>query len=53
MPWNGVKFDEKGQNSGVRAILQQAQGGKYVTIYPFDLAAADVVYPLPAWKDRK
>jgi len=53
MPWTGVKFDEKGQNSGVRAILQQAQGGKYVTIYPFELAAADAVYPLPAWKDRK
>jgi hypothetical protein len=24
-----------------------------VTIYPFELAAGDVVYPLPAWKDRK
>ncbi len=22
-------------------------------IYPFELAAKDVVYPLPAWKDRK
>jgi branched-chain amino acid transport system substrate-binding protein len=53
MPWTGVKFDEKGQNSGVRAILQQVQKGAYVTIYPFELAAADVVYPLPAWKDRK
>jgi branched-chain amino acid transport system substrate-binding protein len=53
MPWTGVKFDEKGQNSGVRAILQQVQKGTYVTIYPFELAAADVVYPLPAWKDRK
>ena len=53
MPWTGVKFDEKGQNTGVRAILQQVQNGAYVTIYPFELAAADVVYPLPAWKDRK
>jgi branched-chain amino acid transport system substrate-binding protein len=53
MPWSGVKFDEKGQNTGVRAILQQAQKGKYATIYPFDLAAADVVYPLAPWKDRK
>jgi len=23
MPWAGVKFDDKGQNIGVRAILQQ------------------------------
>ena len=53
MPWSGVKFDEKGQNTGVRAILQQVQKGKYVTIYPFELAAADVVYPLTPWKDRK
>ncbi|MBI1728233.1 MAG: ABC transporter substrate-binding protein, partial [Candidatus Rokubacteria bacterium] len=53
MPWSGVKFDEKGQNTGVRAILQQVQKGKYATIYPFELAAADVVYPLTPWKDRK
>ena len=53
MPWSGVKFDEKGQNTGVRAILQQVQKGAYATIYPFDLAAADVMYPLAPWKDRK
>lgn len=53
MPWSGVKFDEKGQNTGVRAILQQVQNGQYATIYPFELAAKDIVYPLPAWKDRK
>jgi branched-chain amino acid transport system substrate-binding protein len=53
MPWMGVKFDDKGQNSGVRAILQQVQKGAYVTIYPFELAAAEVVYPMPAWKDRR
>ena len=53
MPWSGVKFDEKGQNTGVRAILLQVQKGAYATIYPFELAAADVVYPMPAWKDRK
>lgn len=53
MPWNGVKFDEKGQNTGVRAILLQVQKGAYATIYPFELAAADPIYPLPAWKERK
>ena len=33
-----------------------AQAPKEVVIgvlYPFELAAADVVYPLPPWKDRK
>ncbi len=53
MPWTGVKFDEKGQNIGVRAILQQLQGGAYQTIYPFDLATKDVIHPIPAWSQRK
>ena len=53
MPWTGVKFDEKGQNAGVRAILQQLQGGTYHTIYPFELATKDAMYPIPAWSQRK
>jgi branched-chain amino acid transport system substrate-binding protein len=53
MPWTGVKFDEKGQNIGVRAILQQLQGGSYHTVYPFDLAVQDATYPIPAWSQRK
>ncbi len=53
MPWTGVKFDQKGQNSGARAILQQMQEGAYVTIYPVDLATKDVIYPTPAWSQRK
>ena len=52
MPWTGVKFDEKGQNIGVRAILQQLQGGSYSTIYPFDLALKEPIYPIPAWSKR-
>jgi branched-chain amino acid transport system substrate-binding protein len=53
MPWTGVKFDEKGQNVGVRAILQQLQGGTYHTIYPFELATKDAIYPVPRWSERK
>src|SRR5216684_6615092 len=53
MPWTGVRFDEKGQNAGIRAILQQMQKGAYATIWPFDLAAADVIYPLPGFKEKK
>jgi branched-chain amino acid transport system substrate-binding protein len=53
MPWSGVRFDDKGQNSGVRAILQQVQKGAYATIYPFELAVADAVYPMTPWKARK
>jgi len=53
MPWTGVKFDEKGQNIGVRAILQQLQGGSYHTIYPFELATKEPIYPIPAWSQRR
>jgi branched-chain amino acid transport system substrate-binding protein len=53
MPWTGVKFDEKGQNAGVRAILQQLQGGSYHTIYPFELATKEPIYPIPAWSQRR
>ncbi len=53
MPWTGVRFDEKGQNTGVRAILMQLRGGTYYTVYPFELAAQDVLYPIPTWSERK
>jgi branched-chain amino acid transport system substrate-binding protein len=53
MTWEGVKFDEAGQNTGVRAIIVQLQGGKYHTVYPFEAATKEVLYPIPAWKDRK
>jgi len=53
MPWTGVRFDEGGQNTGVKAILQQIQGGEYHTVYPFEVATAEVVFPLPKWSERK
>lgn len=53
MTWDGIKFDETGQNTLVKGIILQLQGGKYHTIYPFDVATKDVLYPIPAWKDRK
>jgi len=43
MPWIGVQFDE---------MLLQIQKGTYATIYPFDLAAADVTYPPPATRRK-
>jgi branched-chain amino acid transport system substrate-binding protein len=53
MTWENVKFDETGQNTGVRGIILQMQGGQYHTVFPFNVATKDVVYPIPAWKDRK
>ena len=53
MTWEGVKFDETGQNTHVKAIMVQLQGGKFYTVWPWDAATRDVLYPIPAWKDRK
>ncbi len=49
-PWQGVKFDpESHQNVYARGILVQIQNGQYVTVWPFDSAAADPVWPLKPW----
>ncbi len=53
MPWKGVKFDEKGQNTLGAGIIVQIQNGQYVTIWPASVASGKLVYPIPAWKDRK
>jgi branched-chain amino acid transport system substrate-binding protein len=53
MTWEGIKFDEQNQNTLVKAIIVQLLGGKYQTIWPWDVATKDVLYPIPQWKDRK
>ena len=53
MTWEGVRFDETGQNTGVKGIILQMQGGKYHTVYPFESATAEVLYPIPKWSERK
>ncbi len=53
MTWDAIRFDQTGQNTGVKGIILQMQGGKYHTVYPFDAAMKDVLYPIPQWKDRK
>jgi branched-chain amino acid transport system substrate-binding protein len=53
MPWKGVKFDATGQNTLGQGILVQVVGGKYNTVWPFDLASRDVIWPMPKWDQRK
>lgn len=53
MPWKGVKFDATGQNTLGQGILVQIVGGKYNTVWPFDMAAKEVVWPMPKWDQRK
>ena len=53
MPWKGIKFDAAGQNTLGSGIIVQVQDGKYVTVWPFDLASKDVIWPMPKWDQRK
>lgn len=53
MPWKGIKFDQTGQNIYGAGILVQIIDGKYNTVWPFDMAARDLVWPMPKWDQRK
>lgn len=52
VPYRGVKFGPDGQNELTRAILMQVQNGKYCTVYPFELAACELKYPMPTWAEK-
>ena len=53
-PWKGVQFDHQThQNIHASAMLVQIQDQAYYTVWPFDAASRDVVWPFPAWKGRK
>jgi branched-chain amino acid transport system substrate-binding protein len=53
MPWDGVSFDkETGQNILGRGIIVQVQNGEYVTVWPWRLAARNVIWPMPPWSKR-
>jgi branched-chain amino acid transport system substrate-binding protein len=47
--YDGVKFDDKGQNVLASSVVTQLQGGKYVTIFPKERATAKVVLPYKGW----
>jgi len=53
MPWKGVRFDETGQNVLGSGILVQMIKGKYQTVWPFEMASQEVVWPMPKWDQRK
>ncbi|PZR67217.1 MAG: hypothetical protein DLM66_11825 [Candidatus Dormiibacter spiritus] len=52
MPWQGVKFDNKGQNVYARGVVTQLTNGEYSVLYPTDVATAKVVWPAPPLQNR-
>jgi branched-chain amino acid transport system substrate-binding protein len=47
--YNGVKFDEKGQNILASSLITQMQGGAYVPVWPKDKAAGELKLPYKGW----
>ena len=52
MPWQDISFGPDGQNNGVSTALIQVQDGVYYSVYPFDVAAREVIYPFKPWSER-
>ena len=53
-PWKGIKFDPKThQNIYAKAMLVQILDQHYYTVWPWDAASRELVWPFPAWKGRK
>jgi branched-chain amino acid transport system substrate-binding protein len=48
--YNGVKFNEKGQNEKAAALLVQIKGDEYVSVWPEDRAAGELTLPFEGWE---
>lgn len=52
LPWPGIQFDEKGQNFKAVPLMVQVKDMAFHTIWPFELASMEVVWPMPKWSER-
>ena len=52
VPWEGVQFDDTHQNTKGSTLIVAYQNGELKTVYPFQYATIDPLYPLPAWSER-
>ena len=48
--YNGVKFDAKGQTELGSTLLVQLQHGRYVPVWPDNMAQAKLVMPFQGWR---
>jgi len=52
MTWDGVKFDETGQNVLGTPCIIQIQNQEFRTVFPYDISSADFIFPMPEWSER-
>jgi ABC-type sugar transport system substrate-binding protein/ABC-type branched-subunit amino acid transport system substrate-binding protein len=50
--WPAASFDEKGRLEQAATVIAQWQDGQMVAVWPEELAAAEVVWPVPGWDER-
>jgi branched-chain amino acid transport system substrate-binding protein len=54
MPWDGVEFDqETHQNTLAKGIICQIIDEEYYTVWPWNLATKEFVWPMPKWEERR
>ncbi len=47
--YDGVKFDDKGQNILAASVVTQMRNGQYLSVFPKARATADVILPYKGW----
>ncbi len=52
MPGGRLAFDDTGWNEHVNPVVVQWQEDKPRTVYPFEDASVDPVWPVPSWEER-
>jgi branched-chain amino acid transport system substrate-binding protein len=52
MPWDGIRFDDSGQNELAGGVILQYVNDGYKLVWPFEKATADLVWPLPGYEKR-
>jgi branched-chain amino acid transport system substrate-binding protein len=48
MPWRGIRFGPDGQNTLCDPVLIQYQSGNFVTVFPKEMAASGLIWPMNA-----
>jgi len=52
MPWPGIQFDKTGQNFKGIPVIVQVKDMAYHTVWPFNIASMEVIWPMPKWSER-
>lgn len=53
IPWNGIEFDEYGQNIKTNGFIVQMRDQTYQTVYPAEYAAIEPNLPMTGWGSQQ